>query len=224
MKKSEIKKTIKELFPVFSQSELIEAIVQHGQYMKLPEKTPILTSGSVIQAIPIVFSGSLKVTREDSKGQTVFLYYIREGESCALTLSSCLKREKSGAVAITESETEILALPVEVVYSFVRKYPSWNDFVIHTFNNRFEELLQLVDDVCFQKMDARLVNYLSNKCNLLNTTVLTISHQEIADDLATSREVISRLLKQFEKQGGVELSRGKLKVLGLYSNNNKLYN
>jgi len=215
MEKSAIRKQIKELFPVFSQTELIDEIVEKGQYMSLPSKTPILSAGSVIQAIPIVFSGSLKVVREEQSGQSVFLYYIREGESCALTLSSCLKRETSSAIAYTESETQLVALPVESVYNFVRRYPSWNDFVIQTFNSRFEELLQLVDNVCFQKIDSRLIKYLNTSCTLLKTKELTISHQEIANDLATSREVISRLLKQLEKKGGVKLSRGKLTVLDL---------
>lgn len=184
----------------------------------LASKTSILSAGSVIQAIPIVFSGSLKVVREEKTGQSVFLYYIRAGESCALTLSSCLKKETSSAVAWTESDTQLIALPVELVYNFVRRYPSWNDFVIQTFNSRFEELLQLVDNVCFQKMDTRLIKYLNTKCTLLKTKELTISHQEIANDLATSREVISRLLKQLEKQGGVKLSRGKLSVLDIKKN------
>lgn len=217
MKKTLIRKRIKELFPIFSQTELVDEIVEQGQYMELPSRTPILSAGTVIQAIPIIFSGSVKVVREEKTGQSVFLYYIRAGESCALTLSSCLKREASSALASTESDTQLIALPVESVYNFVRRYPSWNDFVIQTFNNRFEELLQLVDDVCFQNMDMRLIKYLNEKCILLKTKELTISHQEIANDLATSREVISRLLKQLEKRGGVKLARGKLIVLKINS-------
>ncbi len=217
MEKSLIRKHLKELFPIFSQSELIDEIVENGQYMEVPSKTSILSAGSVIQVIPIVFSGSVKVVREEKTGQSVFLYYIREGESCALTLSSCLKRETSSAMAWTESDTQLIALPVESVYNFVRRYPSWNDFVIQTFNSRFEELLQLVDNVCFQKIDARLIKYLNTKCALLKTKELAISHQEIANDLATSREVISRLLKQLEKKGGVQLSRGKMTILEINS-------
>ena len=148
----------------------------------------------------------------DGEGNELFLYYIKGGESCAITLSSCLKKEKSSVKAIVQDKAELIALPVESVYEFVRKYPTWNDFILATFNTRFDEILEVLDDVCFHNTDFRLVKFLQGKSSLLSTKVLNISHKEIAADLNTSREVVSRLLKQLEAKGAIELQRGRIQI------------
>ena len=215
MDKIVLRKQIKSLFPTLSQIELVDEIIANSQYLKMPAKFEVMQADSIIQVIPIVISGSINVVREGNTGSSVFLYYIKAGESCALTLSSCLKREKSQIKAVVESGCEILAIPVNIVYDFVHKYPSWNDFVIHTYSNRFEEMLNLVDNVCFYNIDNRLIQYLLSKQKIFQNDILIISHQEIATDLATSREVISRLLKQLERKNAILLGRGKVTILNL---------
>ena len=118
--------------------------------------------------------------------------------------------EKSKVKAITQEPTTLFAVKAETVYDLYRKYPSWQQFVIETFSTRFDEMLQALDSIAFYHLDERLEKYLQDKAQTLQTRTLQISHQEIADDLASSREVISRLLKQMEKKGLVQLSRGQV--------------
>jgi CRP/FNR family transcriptional regulator len=205
-----IKKQLSTHFPIFSQYDLIDSLSQKGVLKTIPKGTAILEVGSFIRIIPLVIEGTVKVIREDESGAEMLLYYINAGESCAMTLSSCFKREKSRVKAITQTDVNVLAVPVEEVYDLLRRYHSWQDFVLHTYQIRFEEMMEVLDNVVFHKLDERLLKYLHDRSNALRKTELHISHQEIADDLASSREVISRLLKQMERKGYVQLSRGKI--------------
>ena len=172
-------------------------------------------SYGTIHVIPLVVRGSIKVLRVDELGHEVLLYYIQPGESCALTLSSALKQEKSRIKAITQQETEVIGVPSELAYLLGRRFPGWYDFVLDSYSARFQELLNMVDEISFSSLDQRLVKYLREKSELLNTLVLHLSHQEIADDLGTARAVASRLLKQMERRGMIQLLRGRLRILSL---------
>ncbi|HHS95438.1 MAG TPA: Crp/Fnr family transcriptional regulator [Phaeodactylibacter sp.] len=212
MDKSTVKQAIQKHFPMLNQHELVELLAKRSNYLEIPAKQEILHTGSYIKVVPLVLSGSVKVSREDEEGRELFLYYIKEGESCAATLSACMNMERSSVSAITQEESRILAVPAELVYDIYKRYPSWQLFVSHTYAQRFNELLQVLENVVFQRMDERLAKYLLDKSIIMDKPILIISHQEIANDLGTSREVISRLLKQFEKRGYLLLSRGKIKI------------
>lgn len=209
MDKQGIKANLRQFFPALAQGELLEEISIKGIYMYVPSDQYLLEMGSFIKVIPLVIKGSVKVVRQEKSGE-IFLYYIRPGQSCAMTLSSCFKREKSRIKAIVQEDTELIAVPAEVVYYMYRKYPAWQDFVIETYSQRFDEIMEVLDNVVFHKMDERLVQYLNKRVLANESKELKISHQEIADDLATSREVISRLLKQLELRNEIQLSRGKI--------------
>jgi len=215
MQRLNLKKKIKTQFSVFEQNELVEKIVDNCQYFKLPANTELIHTGSYITVVPLVLSGSIKVFREDADGREIFLYYIKGGESCALTMTSCFKMEKSYIKAKIQEETEFLAIPVTLVRSFHKDYPTWSKFVFTTFSQRFDEILRVLETVVFHNMDERLAIYLTEKYSSTNSKVLYVSHKEIADDLVTSREVISRLLKQMEKKELLELARGRIKLTGL---------
>jgi len=212
MDKIQVKNVIRKQFPIIEQGELLEEIATKGIYMYVPSDQYILEVGSFIKVIPLVISGTVKVVRQEGNKE-IFLYYIKPGESCAMTISSCMKKEKSQVKAIVQQDTELIALPVEDVYYFMRKYPTWQDFIIATYSKRFEEIMSILDNVVFHKMDERIIKYLKQKSHTLSRVDLEVSHQEIADDLATSREVISRILKQLEKNGLIEMGRGKIKLL-----------
>jgi CRP/FNR family transcriptional regulator len=190
--------------------ELIDHILQNGQLLKVDSQTSLMEVGTYIKVIPLILEGSVKIFREDDEGHELFLYYLQSGQSCAMTLASTLKMEKSKVKAITQEPTTLFAVKAETVYDLYRKYPSWQQFVIETFSTRFDEMLQALDSIAFYHLDERLEKYLQDKAQTLQTRTLQISHQEIADDLASSREVISRLLKQMEKKGLVQLSRGQV--------------
>ncbi len=210
-----IKKALQRIFPIFDQIELVDDLANNAQYLKVPSETRLLEAGAYIKVIPLVLSGSVKVFRQDEEGREALLYYILAGQSCAMTITSCMRREKSTLKAITQEETELLALPSQFLYDLNKQYPSWQNFVYETFNGRFNEVLEALDNVIFHKMDDRLANYLTTKSSTLGARILKISHQEIADDLATSREVISRLLKQFEKRGLLAMQRGQIELVTL---------
>ena len=212
MQRSDLKQIIRRKFPVFDNNSLVESLIDNTQYFKLPAGTELMHMGSYITVVPLVISGTIKVFREDETGREVFLYYIKEGESCALTLTSCFKMEKSYIKAKIQDETEFIAIPVELVRNFHKEHPSWSKFVFSTFSKRFDEILKVLENVVFHNMDERLSTYLIEKSTILKTQTIYSSHKEIEDDLVTSREVISRLLKQMEKKGLLELSRGKIKL------------
>ncbi len=206
-------KAIRANFPVFQQFELVETIAENSQYLEVSEGGVILQVGGYIKVIPLVISGAVKVFREDDDGREAFLYYIKPGQSCAMTLASSIKQGRSEIKAVALEKTGIIALSVDSLYSVNKKYPSWYNFVFETFGMRFNELIQAFEGVVFHHLDERLINYLENRAATLGSPVLKISHSEIARDLATSREVISRLLKQLEKENMVLLFRGQITLI-----------
>lgn len=184
-----------------------------GTVRSMPAGEVILQVDSYIRSIPIVLQGSLKIFREDEEGNELFLYYVNEQESCALSFVCCLMQEKSKVKAVADEDTTLLLIPVEYMERWMNDFPKWKNFVLQTYRQRFEELLKTIDSIAFQKMDERLQQYLKEKAHALQSNEIIITHQQIANELHTSREVISRLLKQMEKQNLVSLSRNKITLL-----------
>ncbi|MCB0706756.1 MAG: Crp/Fnr family transcriptional regulator [Saprospiraceae bacterium] len=213
MDKKETISLLRRYFQQLQNQEILESIESVSSWMDFSEDIVILEVGDLIRVVPMVIKGVVKVFRDDEEGRSVFLYYIRAGESCAFTLNSCIRQEKSQVRAIATAGTNLLAIPAQMTYELNRKFPLWQEFITDTYAARFHELLQVIDSISFQHMDTRLIGYLNTKRDLTNSSILTLSHQEIANDLNTSREVISRLLKQLEHQGKVELHRGRIVVL-----------
>jgi CRP/FNR family transcriptional regulator len=197
----------------FAEKDLKEQILKLAKIAQFPENETLLKPGQYIKVLPFVLSGSIKVIREDEEGNELLLYYIRTGESCAMSLSAYLNHHKCNIKAITTEPSEVMLIPTQYIDDWGRFYPSWQAFIMKLYNHRFEELLQTIDNIAFKKMDERLLQYLNTKVKVLNTKQLEITHQEIANDLGTSREVISRLLKQLEKNKHIKLSRNFLEVL-----------
>ena len=198
-----------------SNAELLQAIAQHGKYLSFPAGTIILNSGSYIKVLPLVLSGIVKVIREDPEGNEVFLYYLEPGETCAMSLTCCSTQRPSQIKAVAEDFTEIIAVPIEQHERWLHTWREWEALVAHTYATRFQALLHTIDSIAFKNMDERLMEYLKTKFRQLSTSQLTITHQEIANELGTSREVISRLLKQLEKQELINLGRNKVKIARL---------
>ena len=208
-----LRKQFNQLFPVFDQYELKEFLLEEGHYLQLEKGDEIIDAGDYIEHIPLLINGSLKVFRQDNDGREVLVYYITPGQSCALTLMAGFRRQKSTIKAIAQESTELIAVPSHSIQSNYYKYPAWQKFVLETFNSKFNDLLEALESVVFNNLDERLHQYLLTRSRTLLSNELKISHQEIADDLVTSREVISRLLKQMESRQLVSLSRGKIMLL-----------
>ena len=165
--------------------------------------------------MPLLVSGAIKILREDEDGDELILYFIEQGDTCAMTLSCCLGSSKSEIRAIAETDTKLIMIPVAKMEEWLGKYKSWQQFVLQSYHNRMSELLEAIDTIAFLKMDERLFKYLKDKAMVNHNEVIHVTHQQIARDLHTSRVVISRLLKTLEIDGKIELHRNNIKVLDL---------
>jgi len=175
----------------------------------------IVEPNKYIKVIPLVLKGTIKVIRETNGGNELILYYIRSGESCAVSLSTSLMNKLSNIKAVAEENVELIAIPSSVSSKWYEIYSSWRMFVLKTMDNRYDKIINALDSVAFKKIDERLVDYLKSKSEALQSNILNITHQEIANELSTSREVISRLLKQLEQKGVLKLFRNKVEILSL---------
>jgi CRP/FNR family transcriptional regulator len=200
---------IKDLF----EPELIQEIRQHGRQLSVKTGDVVIDIGQAIKQSPIVLSGSLKVARSDEEGRELLLYYINAGESCAMTFTCCMQQYPSEIRAVAEEDSEILLIPISMMDAWLSKYATWKSFVMKTIRGRFNELLKTIDQVAFQKLDERLINYLKERSKTSGSSLINLSHQQIADDLATSRVVISRLLKKLENDNRLLLYRNQIKLL-----------
>lgn len=198
--------------PYLTDPSLLEAIQKNAKIMDFEPGQSIIEPGQYIKLVPIVLEGGVKVMRTDEEGHELFLYYIDKGETCAVSLTCCSTMEPSGIKAVAEERTKILGIPVRKHEEWTNEFRQWKDFVAQTYQKRFQAILKAVDDIAFKKMDERLLKYLVVKTKQLKLSELPITHQEIASELGTSREVISRLLKQLEKRKLVELGRNKIYV------------
>ncbi|MCD6023203.1 MAG: Crp/Fnr family transcriptional regulator [Fibrobacteria bacterium] len=173
----------------------------------------LLEPGTMVTAMPIVLSGLLKVSRVDEAGRALFLYHLGPEESCAMTFTCCMDRQASEIQAVAEEDAEVLLVPVEAMGDWLVRFPAWKAFVMRTVRERFNELLRTIDQIAFQNLDQRLVAYLKEKARAAGGTLVNLSHEKIAEELATSRVVVSRLLKKLEGDGKVVLFRNQVKLL-----------
>jgi CRP/FNR family transcriptional regulator, anaerobic regulatory protein len=199
-------------FPQILDTELVKGIITHGKLLTIPEGEYMMDIGSPIRSIPMIVSGTVKVMREDDEGRELLLYYLKGGETCAMSLTCCMDGRKSEIRAEALEDVTIISLPVQFMDEWMA-YRDWRAFVMRTYARRFEELLETIDNIAFRRMDERLEDYLRNKVESTGAKMLHVSHQDIATDLNTSREVVSRLLKQMEHSGMVKLGRNKIEVV-----------
>lgn len=202
-----------QLFPDFEQG-VKDLITEHGIIKEIPKGSTVMEVGQYIKSTILVLEGRLKLIREDEdNGDEFFMYYILPGNACALSMVCATRDLKMDVMGFADEDTIILMIPTNIMDELMRKYKSWYYFVVETYRSRFEELLELIDHIAFKKMDERLWAYLENYKDKTDSNLLNATHQEIAHDLNSSREVISRLLKKLEQQGLVELSRNEILIL-----------
>lgn len=201
-----------EQFKFTFEPELIREL-ETAKRMSVKAGEVIVDLGQIVRAMPIVLSGTVKVSRLDENGHELLLYYINPAESCAMTFTCCMQQFPSEIKATAEEDVELITVPVTVMDEWLVKYPTWKAFVMKTVRNRFNEMLRTIDQIAFQKLDERLVTYLKEKSKATGSTLINHSHEQIANELATSRVVISRLLKKLENDGKLLLYRNQIKLL-----------
>jgi CRP/FNR family transcriptional regulator, anaerobic regulatory protein len=204
------KEAILKQFPQFEQP-LMEEILSQSTLKRMEEGEEVLRTGQYIRSTVLLLSGLLKVYREDDEGNEFLMYYLQPGNACALSMMCAARNEQSQIMAKAVTASEVILIPSHLSELWLSRYKSWHNFVIASYRQRFEELLQTLDSIAFKGLDERLVFYLKRHVQVSGKEV-RLSHQQIADELNSSREVISRLLKKLEQTGAITLHRNYIEV------------
>jgi len=203
---------LKSILPGFYEKQLFEKIIENGVVMDFERDTEILREGQFIKMIPIVINGLIKVyNRYEDKD--LLLYYIQPGESCIMSFAASIQNEPSRVYAITEEPSKVLLIPVEVSSEFVKQFPYYNDLFFKLYNQRYADLIDTINHLLFHKMDQRIINYLKERQILKNQKILKLTHKQIAHELGTAREVISRILKKLENDNKIIQHQTGIEVL-----------
>jgi len=198
---------LRKALPNLTDPKLLDRLVEKGQFLTFEPGKTLMEPGQFVKAVPLVLEGSIKIMRMDEDGKELFLYYLEAGETCALSLTCCSASRPSEIKAVIEEKATLLFIPIQIHEQMTDEFKQWKDFVSSTYQHRFQEMLTVLDAVAFKRMDERLMNYIVTKMKQLKTNELHTTHQEVANELGTAREVISRLLKQLEKKKWIELGR-----------------
>lgn len=202
------------LFPDL-ETGLRQELKEHGRILQVKSGQILLQSGQNIRSTMIVLEGLVKLFRENDEGAEFFMYHLHPGDGCALSMICDRSFKTSSVTAKAVSDSVILVVPLELTENWMRQYRTWYHFVVGTYRRRYEELLETIDHIAFQNMDERLEFYLRRHRNALNTNVLEITNTQIAQELNSSREVISRLMKKLAEDGKVRLLKNGIEILKL---------
>lgn len=202
------KEDLKQLFPNLEEP-LFEELLKHGTVRDVKAGETLLRVGQTIRSTILLLEGVVKLYREDEEGKEFFIYHLNPGQACSLSLVCAVRQETSEVLAKAMTDATVLSIPLNFMDQWMSKYKSWYQFVITSYRDRFEELLKTIDAIAFSNMDQRLENYLEKQVEKMGKT-LQITHQEIATDLNSSREVISRLLKKMEAKGWLAINRNSI--------------
>jgi CRP/FNR family transcriptional regulator len=192
-------------FPLFDK-ELADFLAEIGEVRTFEEGEIMMKTGQFFKASMLIVRGKVKLYREGEDGNEFFMYFLESGSACALSMICATRNQASGIMAVAVEETEVIMIPIQYMDKLMTNYKSWYYFVLETYRSRFEELLIVIDNIAFKNMDERLEWYLKQQASKLGGQ-LHLTHQQIANDLNSSREVISRLLKKMEKNQRLHLHR-----------------
>lgn len=193
-------------------ADLLSALEEHADIREVPANTVLLRDGQYVKVIPIVLKGLIKVFVSFEEKE-LLLYYIQPGESCIMSFSASLKNEPSRIMAITEEDSVILLLPVDKVGHWVKQFPGINQLFYQQYNLRYAEMLDTINHLLFGRLDTRLYSYLLEKARIKGERVLTLKHKQIAAELGTAREVVTRVIKRLEQEGKVRQTEAGIEVI-----------
>ena len=205
---------LQHLFPQL-EKVVVDKIAANAQEKHFKAGSILMDSGQYIKNTMIILEGRVKIYRQDEEGQDYFLYFLEPGQACAMSMICAIRQETSGLTAIADEDTTALVIPLAVMDDLMQHHRSWYQFVLKTYRQRFEEVLEALDQVAFKSMDERLVFYIKKKQESIGSNLINRTQEEIARDLGSSRVVISRLLKALENKGQVKLHRNQIEILKL---------
>lgn len=192
--------------------ELVSEIFNCGKEFHFKQNDIVIDIGQPVCYMPLLLSGALKILREDDNGEELLLYFLEKGDTCAMSMSCCLGQQISKIRATAETDGSLLLIPVDKMEAWMAKYPSWRNFIIESYHIRLNEMMDALDSLAFLNLEERLMRYLKEKTEVLNSLEINSTHQEIATEMHTSRVVISRVLKALEKKGSLQLHRNKIQL------------
>lgn len=196
----------------FTEPDLQQEILKNGSLLKASKGDALIKEGQYLNFLPIVIKGRIRVFQEN-EDREILLYYVEPGETCMMSLSSAYFDYNSKANGIAMEPTEVLVLPAFLIAEWQLRYPSWNKFIIRTFKSRYDELLHAFGNVAFKPIQIRIKEYLKERAKEENSNKISISHQILANELGTTRVVVSRILKQFEQEKFLKLYRGYIQLV-----------
>jgi len=203
---------LKTLFGKIFEEELLLEISRVGTIRDVPADFELMDIGEPIKGVPLMLSGAIKISREDINGDELLLYYLEEGDSCTMTMAWEMGQQKSQIRAVTELPSQLIMIPLSAVEDWSSRFPSWRKFIFQSYHKRMEELLATVDSIAFDQLEKRLWSYLMEKKRVIKTNTLSITHQTIAQEMHSSRVVISRLLKRLEIDQKIRLHRNAIEL------------
>lgn len=211
MEQQTLQSRLRAELPMIQDRVLLDKIAAVGQVMQLKQGTVILDYQQNIRLVPIVLDGIIKVTQKGEEGD-ILLYYLAQGSTCPTAFTCCMMDKTSDIKAVAEEDAEILAIPIKYIDEWSRDHIEWKNFIMYSYNIRFKELLSTIDAIAFAQLDQRLIKYLAKKIELTQKKEFQITHKQIALDLNTTREAVSRLLKKMEQMGLVKLGRNRISI------------
>src|SRR5579863_505752 len=198
--------------PFFTEPAFKQELIENGQLMNFAKGDVIVRHGQYVKFLPIVLKGAIRVFQQ-SGDREILLYYVRAEETCTMSLAAAYFNNKSTSDGVVAEPTEVLIFPASLIDQWQLKYPSWNRYVMQMFRTRYDQLINSFQGIAFEHIDARLLDYLKNTANTAGAKSIDISHQQLAAELGTTRVVISRILKDYEKQKKIRLFRGRIELL-----------
>jgi CRP/FNR family transcriptional regulator len=209
----ELSKQLEEGFGFLFTEDFLKELQKDGYLISIEAGEMIMDFGDTIQHMPLLLDGAIKVLREDEEGDELLLYFLESGDTCAMTMSCCMGDAKSKVRTVAERDSLLLMVPVDRMSSWIQDHSDWRAFIFDSYSARLSELLEAIDSLAFMNMHDRVYKYLKNKMLVNGDAELNVTHREIANDLHTSRVVISRVLKSLEREGRIALHRNRLEVL-----------
>lgn len=204
---------IQQAFFGILEPALIEEIQEVAIVKSFNEGDIIIDFGQYIKVMPLLLEGAIKIIRQDEDEGELLLYYVEKGETCTMSIACCVGDKKSEIRAQAEMQTLVALVPNRYLDEWLAKYPSWRNFILTSYSSRMDEMLGAIDNLAFMNMEERILSHLQEKVKLLDNRILTLTHQQIASELNTSRVVVSRILKSLENEEKIVLLRNEIRVL-----------
>jgi len=208
-----LREKLSEYYSKIFEEELIDEIVKVGHIDKIKSGEIMIDIDQDMTHIPLILNGVVKIKRKEKNGEELLLYFLERGDTCAISFVNCINRKKSIFKGVVEQDMEAIFLPVVHIDDWLTKFKSWRHFIIDSYHFRLIEMVEAIDSLAFMKMHERLFKYLTDKVKITKDVNLEITHQEIADDMHSSRVVITRLIKQLHEEGRIYSTRNKIRVL-----------